>query len=49
MKSKFRGGAALSFGLLGLLPISTLGHHAFSGVFDMDNLTELGAWAVEPI
>ncbi len=41
MKSKFRGGAALLFGLLGLLPISTLGHHAFSGVFDMDNLTEL--------
>ena len=41
MQSKFRGFAALSFGLLGLLPISALGHHAFSGVFDMDNLTEL--------
>ena len=41
MKSKYRSFAALSFGLLGLLPISALGHHAFSGVFDMDNLTEL--------
>ena len=41
MKSKFRGFAALSFGLLGLLPISAMGHHAFSGVFDMDNLMEL--------
>ena len=41
MKNKCRSFAALSFGLLGLLPISALGHHAFSGVFDMDNLTEL--------
>ncbi len=41
MKSRYRGVAALSLGLLGLLPVSAIGHHAFSGVFDMDNLTVL--------
>ena len=35
------GYIGLTLGLFGLLPLSGSGHHAFSGVFDMDDLTEL--------
>ncbi|MCZ0952593.1 MAG: DUF6152 family protein, partial [Rhodospirillaceae bacterium] len=41
MKSLYYGCCGTISALLLALPLQSLAHHAFAGVFDMDNLTEL--------